>query len=229
MESLFDQYETLIQNSNLLDSERQTSDPLQDSAFLCRWSNPACTMAFDSIESLFCHISDFHIGRKRTSNLTLTCRWDNCETEFGKRDHIISHVKTHVPIRPYPCQHCGRRFKRKTDLSKHFKACKMLKTPSSSVQHSPAQTPSAVDLAETPIHERHESLPVIQLKEHDIHDLLSVGSLYSDFVPWSFDSRIVGFDGLHNIESGNPCFSRRRQSLHSLAEFIKDIQSNSSS
>ena len=64
-----------------------------------------------------------HIGRKSTNNLCLKCSWGTCDTKTVKRDHITSHIRVHVPLKPHGCNMCGKSFKRPQDLKKHVKVC----------------------------------------------------------------------------------------------------------
>lgn len=85
----------------------------------CKWLN--CTSTFDKAESLYNHLCEVHVGRKSTNNLSLTCRWENCRVITVKRDHITSHIRVHVPLKPYKCDFCQKNFKRPQDLKKHVK------------------------------------------------------------------------------------------------------------
>ncbi|KAJ2161407.1 hypothetical protein GGF46_001502 [Coemansia sp. RSA 552] len=86
----------------------------------CRWDG--CTHApFGDAELLYAHITNDHIGRKSTGNLCLECHWDGCSVSRTKRDHITSHVRVHVPLKPYKCTQCTKAFKRPQDLKKHEK------------------------------------------------------------------------------------------------------------
>ena len=67
------------------------------------------------------HVCERHVGRKSTNNLNLTCGWGNCRTTTVKRDHITSHIRVHVPLKPHKCDFCGKAFKRPQDLKKHVK------------------------------------------------------------------------------------------------------------
>ncbi|KAG4220958.1 hypothetical protein PC116_g30563, partial [Phytophthora cactorum] len=67
------------------------------------------------------HICEKHVGRKSTNNLNLTCQWNQCKTTTVKRDHITSHIRVHVPLKPHKCDFCGKSFKRPQDLKKHVK------------------------------------------------------------------------------------------------------------
>ena len=85
----------------------------------CEWRG--CTEDSENAEVLFNHICDVHIGRKLTNNLCLTCAWGDCTTTTVKRDHITSHIRVHIPLKPHSCSICSKSFKRPQDLKKHIK------------------------------------------------------------------------------------------------------------
>ncbi|KAF9167089.1 hypothetical protein DFQ26_005830 [Actinomortierella ambigua] len=88
--------------------------------YICLWDN--CMRNFDDAEVLYEHLRDDHVGRKANHNLCLTCKWDKCTVDtFAKRDHITSHLRVHVPSKPYHCEVCRKGFKRPQDLKKHEK------------------------------------------------------------------------------------------------------------
>lgn len=69
--------------------------------FLCRWTN--CGRQYTDPELLYSHLTNDHVGRKSTGNLCLTCHWEQCDVSVIKRDHITSHLRVHVPLKPHRC------------------------------------------------------------------------------------------------------------------------------
>lgn len=97
--------------------KEDTENPTTDKKLVCKWKD--CSAEFDDARLLYDHLCDFHVGRKCNKNLSLRCRWDNCQTITVKRDHITSHLRVHIPLKPYVCETCSKNFKRPQDLKKH--------------------------------------------------------------------------------------------------------------
>ncbi|KAF2091541.1 hypothetical protein K490DRAFT_32951 [Saccharata proteae CBS 121410] len=85
----------------------------------CLWQN--CGERCATPSDLYDHVCERHVGRKSTNNLNLTCQWGQCRITTVKRDHITSHIRVHVPLKPHKCPTCDKSFKRPQDLKKHQK------------------------------------------------------------------------------------------------------------
>lgn len=109
-----------------------TATSSADESLVCRWGN--CNERFSAAEPLYEHICERHVGRKSTNNLNLTCQWNSCRTTTVKRDHITSHIRVHVPLKPHKCDFCGKSFKRPQDLKKHVKVRLHVALPMKRVQ-----------------------------------------------------------------------------------------------
>ncbi|KAJ2078669.1 hypothetical protein H4R24_004324 [Coemansia sp. RSA 988] len=91
-----------------------------ESLLECKWRG--CEAGkFADAEVLYTHITNDHVGRKSTGNLCLECHWEGCNIKRTKRDHITSHIRVHVPLKPFKCDLCSKSFKRPQDLKKHEK------------------------------------------------------------------------------------------------------------
>ncbi|KAL5519254.1 hypothetical protein ACEPAH_937 [Sanghuangporus vaninii] len=101
------------------DKPADSPSPTPPPSHACAWQD--CSLSFSDPEQLYNHLCNDHIGRKSTNNLTLTCRWKECNTTCAKRDHVTSHLRVHVPLKPHNCEVCDKKFKRPQDLKKHEK------------------------------------------------------------------------------------------------------------
>ncbi|KAH8119901.1 hypothetical protein DFH11DRAFT_1754446 [Phellopilus nigrolimitatus] len=123
------------------DSLVDSPSPAPAPAHRCKWD--ACSLSFADPEALYNHLCNDHIGRKSTNNLTLTCRWRDCGTSCAKRDHITSHLRVHVPLKPHVCDVCDKTFKRPQDLKKHEK----IHTEAHHAQHKHSKAITVADPA----------------------------------------------------------------------------------
>lgn len=98
---------------------RKNSDDNHKGPLQCKWGD--CKDLFDNAELLYDHLCDYHVGRKSNRNLSLKCNWNDCNVQTVKRDHITSHIRVHIPLKPFVCTTCTKKFKRPQDLKKHIK------------------------------------------------------------------------------------------------------------
>ncbi|KAI8830541.1 hypothetical protein BJ741DRAFT_619772 [Chytriomyces cf. hyalinus JEL632] len=92
----------------------------------CHWED--CSDTFSDAQALYDHLTTDHVTKRigRGNSDGLRCKWTDsshspCSSSFGKRDHLTSHLRIHVPLKPHPCAVCKRAFKRPQDLKKHEK------------------------------------------------------------------------------------------------------------
>lgn len=98
---------------------RKNKEDDHEGPIMCKWGD--CKDVFLNAEMLYNHLCDDHVGRKSNRNLNLNCAWDGCNVQTVKRDHITSHIRVHIPLKPFVCTTCTKKFKRPQDLKKHVK------------------------------------------------------------------------------------------------------------
>lgn len=203
--------------------------PAQD--LPCQWTG--CTEFFSKPEDLYDHLCEKHIGRKSTNNLCLTCAWANCNTKTVKRDHITSHIRVHVPLKPHACGMCGKSFKRPQDLKKHIKThaddSVLLPTPAQSPAYFPltkhsrsGSTASSADFTAAPSPYSIASVPVSSNSSQGLY------SPDSQFAQAAYDASLgtsqwnVGAGGF--VETVNPQSTSKKRSYDYANEFFEDVK-----
>ncbi|KAF9205680.1 hypothetical protein BGZ49_003699 [Haplosporangium sp. Z 27] len=88
---------------------------------ICRWKD--CGKVLPSLAALVIHLSDEHIGWKKTS---YTCEWQGCSRRpiaQTTRFALISHMRSHTKHKPYDCPvpECDKSFSRSDAMAKHLK------------------------------------------------------------------------------------------------------------
>ncbi|KAF8939598.1 hypothetical protein BGZ58_009204 [Dissophora ornata] len=88
---------------------------------VCRWKD--CSKVLPSLAALVIHLSDEHIGWKKTS---YTCEWQGCARRpiaQTTRFALISHMRSHTKHKPYDCPvpECDKSFSRSDAMAKHLK------------------------------------------------------------------------------------------------------------
>ncbi|ORZ16320.1 hypothetical protein BCR42DRAFT_451282 [Absidia repens] len=192
--------------------------------FTCHWK--LCSNQYLDPEQLYNHLTNDHVGRKSTGNLCLTCQWENCDVTVVKRDHITSHLRVHVPLKPHHCHSCEKSFKRPQDLKKHEKIhteedATTVSSPSASVNHplTPprlVRTDKSSSTSSTPLHQTTpHQVPISPPQSthsddftHESWNGRSSISPYTDYddqftpIPHSHSKQVHGY-GFNHMDSFN--------------------------
>lgn len=99
--------------------ERDNSDA-GNQPVVCKWEN--CLTVFMNSELLHKHVGETHALKQRSDDREYSCKWGACnKATFKKREHLLSHLMVHIPLKRFKCITCQKKFKRSHDLKKHLK------------------------------------------------------------------------------------------------------------
>ncbi|KAI1312303.1 hypothetical protein EDD11_002957 [Mortierella claussenii] len=117
-----------LSSDNDDDEEDATAAQVNDEEYsnlpeetVCRWKD--CGKILPSLAQLVIHLSDEHIGWKKTA---YTCEWQGCSRRpiaQTTRFALISHMRSHTKHKPYDCPvpECDKSFSRSDAMAKHLK------------------------------------------------------------------------------------------------------------
>ncbi|KAF9970633.1 hypothetical protein BGZ65_010989, partial [Modicella reniformis] len=111
---------------------------------VCRWKD--CGKVLPSIAALVMHLSDEHIGWKKTS---YTCEWQGCSRRpiaQTTRFALISHMRSHTKHKPYDCPVPGRKSRGRYTMKDPAASATLLPSSSFGAKKRRHQEPSRSDV-----------------------------------------------------------------------------------
>ncbi|KAM0788859.1 hypothetical protein ACM66B_002944 [Microbotryomycetes sp. NB124-2] len=214
-----------------------TAPRIQQDINQCKWLD--CRIVFDTAEDLYEHITTLHIGRKSAGTLSLECKWQGCSSKASKRDHLTSHVRVHINLKPHQCSICSKAFKRPQDLKKHekihteehhqtHKHSKAVTVPSSETQQgsaSPASDKAQVapqpNLPFTPYYNLN-NFPFAMMQGQnqpalDLATLVAQQQQLNAHVQAGYPLQALGLQGVPGFPMYNPNMASNQQAMQMLA------------
>lgn len=62
-----------------------------------------------------------HVAAKHTGK-QFACDEPGCDKKFTRRSFFLIHKRDHEGVRNYPCEHCSKKYKHKSHLTRHVEA-----------------------------------------------------------------------------------------------------------
>ncbi|KAF5591696.1 pH-response transcription factor pacC RIM101 [Fusarium pseudocircinatum] len=108
---------TLVPSTTCNTSQISVTPSTTSNNLTCRWN--ACNQKFITPELLY-------VSTISHAAWPLVAPTERSILSTGahitiKRHHIVSHILTHIDLKPHECRFCGKTFKRPQDLKKHVK------------------------------------------------------------------------------------------------------------
>ena len=70
-----------------------------------------------------------HVRKAHTGERPFTCKFDGCGKAFYSSGDLKSHEKTHLGVKPFQCESCGKYLSSRNALKVHIKALHTLERP----------------------------------------------------------------------------------------------------
>ena len=70
-----------------------------------------------------------HVRKAHTGERPFTCKFDGCGKAFYSSGDVKSHEKTHLGVKPFQCESCGKYLSSRNALKVHIKALHTLERP----------------------------------------------------------------------------------------------------
>ena len=57
----------------------------------------------------------------RDVQIIFKCKFNDCGKNFNKAQNFVTHLRMHLGIKKYACEHCDKQFTQKGNMLKHAK------------------------------------------------------------------------------------------------------------